>query len=191
MNKCGENLEARYKGLKNKMGLSDITKFIGTMDKYNGPARNQNFYVQFTSPPGLGFNMVDLSFQTMGSSIPGTTFEVATYKAYGPNKPIPTRRNYETAQFVIYCTNTFYEKPLFDAWMELINPRAAGWDFAYKDDYTVDMNVIQLDQTNKIVYTAQYQNAFPIAVEPMPLSWESDDIHTLSVIFAYDKYLNT
>ena len=172
------------------MAIPSISNFIASMDKYGGPSRNQNFYVQFIAPLGLGGNINDLTFQCMGTSIPGQSFALSPYKAYGPNKEMPFRRNFETVQFVLYCTNIFWEKPLFDNWMEYINPRAQGWDWLYKDDFVTDLTTTQLNQTADIVYQVTYQRAFPIEVAPMPLNWESDDVHTLEVTFAYDKYIN-
>lgn len=40
------------------------------------------------------------------------------------------------------------------------------------------------------IFACKLVNAFPITVNPMTLNWGSEDIHRLSVVFKYDKWLN-
>lgn len=40
-------------------------------------------------------------------------------------------------------------------------------------------------------YSCKLVNAFPVTVNAMPLNWANDDIHKLTVVFKYDKWLNT
>jgi hypothetical protein len=41
------------------------------------------------------------------------------------------------------------------------------------------------------IFSCKLINAFPITVNALPLNWGTDDIHRLSVVFKYDKWLNT
>lgn len=49
-------------------------------------------------------------------------------------------------------------------------------------------SVVDLNGTK--IYGVQLINAFPVSVNPLQLSWATDDIHRLQVGFRFDKWLN-
>lgn len=40
------------------------------------------------------------------------------------------------------------------------------------------------------IFSCKLVNAFPVTVSPLQLNWAADDVHKLSVVFKYDKWLN-
>lgn len=175
------------------MALSSVSNFIANIDSRKGNARSDRFYVQFSVPNQLSSYLQNyvqsLTFQCSVSELPGQALETAVYRTYGPPKEIPTIRVYNYITFSLYCTNLFFEKPFFDAWVEFINPRNTGWDFRYKDNYVTDLNIIQLGLTDDSpIYSVQLIRAFPKVISPMPLNWEDGDFHILDVSFGYEKY---
>jgi hypothetical protein len=173
--------------------LSNINNFIANLDANKGPAKAERFYVQFAVPQQLSSYLSpyvqSLTFQCKASELPGSALHTTDYRTYGPPKQIPTMRLYNEITFSFYCTNTFWEKPFFEAWIEYINPRNSGWDFRYKDDYVTDINIVQLGQhDDSPIYSMQLIRAFPTVISPLSLDWEGDSYHILDIPFVYEKY---
>lgn len=171
------------------MPISSIDNFISNLDKYNGPAMSDRFYVNFTVPVQIPFgNVRDLQYQCETTELPGISLGLTDYRTYGPSKKIASNTEYSPISFNIYCTNEFWEKPLFDTWIEYINPRNIGWDFRFKDEYSTSILITQIDQSDNIIYQVALNKAFPFQINPMSLSWSGSNIHQLNVSFAYDNY---
>jgi hypothetical protein len=85
--------------------------------------------------------------------------------------------------------NDMQEKIFFDSWMEYINP-TLSFDFNYKNDYISTLTVNQYDQYNKLTYSVNIIDAFPIIVNQMDLDWSADGVHKLNVVFAYRYWQN-
>lgn len=176
------------------MSLPNISNFIAyVIDRHNGPAKSERYYVHINPPaalnaPTFGLSL-DLVYQCETSELPGTTLATVDYRVIGPSRKIATLTGYNDITLQFYCTNDFYEKPFFDTWIEYINPRNLGWDFRYKNEYSGNIEILQVDLTGaKIIYGVRLINAFPITTTPMPLHWGGDSPHLLAVTFAYDRY---
>jgi hypothetical protein len=81
------------------------------------------------------------------------------------------------------------EKVFFDSWLELINP-SLTFNFKYKNDYAVNMQVNQYDVTNNKSYSINLIDAYPISVNQLDLDWSNTDYHKLTVVFAYTYWQN-
>ena len=91
------------------------------------------------------------------------------------------------------CTNDFYERKLFERWINAIMPSDTNnLRFANDNDnktrYMTTLKVIQYNDFVKQIYAVDLIDAFPIGVASQQLSWSDDNIHRLSVQFAYQKY---
>lgn len=172
------------------MVLPSITSFLSNLDKHSGISKSERFYVQITPPQILNIYSAtnDLQYQCEVSEIPGIRLETADYRIYGPRKKIAIGRSYDEIFFSFYCTNDFYEKPFFDAWVDYVNPKSSGWDFNYKDIYTGTIRIYQLDQQANVIYSVNLLKAFPLQVAAMPTRWADDSFHKLGVTFVYDSY---
>ncbi len=172
------------------MPISSVYNFLSTIDKNKGPAMSDRFIVEFTLPSQLDFasKVRDLSYQCETSELPGTTLVTGEYRTYGPARKFATLTGYNDITFGIYCTNEFWEKPLFDSWIDYINPKSLGWDFRYKDDYTTSITVTQFDLNENMAYKVVLNKAFPFNVAPLSLTWSGSNFHILQVTFAYDNY---
>jgi len=169
--------------------------------------------------PGLVGNSPGLLLQCESTEIPGVTLNTNDVKIYGPSSKFPFQRTYNdwTANFIV--TNSFSERLFFDTWMDQINP-VETFDWAYKDDYTTTICVYQFDEggsigngpgavaggflefalgqpnnsfistPSQLIYQVDILEAFPIAVNSMPVSWADENFHRLSVTFAYRYWDN-
>jgi hypothetical protein len=132
-----------------------------------------------------------LSLQCESAELPGRTIGTADVKIYGPSFKVPTSTLYNDMTLTFLCTNDFYERKLFDKWLEYINPSDTN-NFRFpkgeKSGYLTNITVIQYDDFIKQIYAVKLIDAFPIAIAPQALSWGEDGFHRLSISFAYQRF---
>ena len=63
-----------------------------------------------------------LALQCEAAELPGKTLQTADVKIYGPTFKVPYQTQYSDTTLTFLCTNEFYERKLFDRWMEAIHP---------------------------------------------------------------------
>jgi hypothetical protein len=133
----------------------------------------------------------NLALQCESAELPGKTFTTADVKIYGPTFKVPYQTQYGDTSLTFLCTNDFYERKLFDRWMEAIHPSDTNnlrFPKGNKSRYLTNIKIIQYDDFIKQIYAVELIDAFPIGVAPQSLSWSDDGFHRLVVSFAYQKY---
>ena len=133
-----------------------------------------------------------LALQCEAAELPGKTLQTADVKIYGPTFKVPYQTQYGDTSLTFLCTNDFYERKLFDKWMETIHPSDTNnlrYARGEKSRFLTDIKIIQYDDFIKQIYAVQLIDAFPIGIAPQPLSWGEDGFHRLSIQFAYQRYV--
>ena len=78
---------------------------------------------------------------------------------------------------------------MFDKWIDSIVPRKS-YRVAYRETYTTDIVIQQLDRENTPVYGVRLLNAFPTTLNQIDLSNQTaDDLSRLSVTITYEDYI--
>jgi hypothetical protein len=98
---------------------------------------------------------------------------------------------YADTTLTFLCTNEFYERKLFDRWMEAIIPSDTNnlrYPKGLQSRYLTNIKIIQYDDFIKQIYAVELMDAFPIGIAPQSLSWSEDGFHRLSIQFAYQRY---
>jgi hypothetical protein len=132
-----------------------------------------------------------LALQCESAELPGRTLMTQEAKVYGPTYKVPYQSQYNEMTLTFLCTNEFWERKLFDRWIEAIMPSDTNNMRYAKDEatrYMTPIKVIQYDDFIKQIYAVELIDAFPIGVSAQPLSWSEDGFHRLSVQFAYQRY---
>ena len=132
-----------------------------------------------------------LSLQCESAELPGKTLQTADVKIYGPTFKVPYQSMYGDTTLTFMCTNEFYERKLFDRWMESIHPTDTNnlrYAKGATSRYLTNIKIIQYDELIKQIHAVELMDAFPIGVAPQSLSWSDDGYHRLSVQFAYQKH---
>ena len=132
-----------------------------------------------------------LALQCESAELPGRTLMTQDVKVYGPTYKVPYQSQYNEMTLTFICTNEFWERKLFDRWLEAIMPSDTNnLRYAKEEDtrYMTPIKVIQYDDFIKQIYAVELVDAFPIGVSAQPLSWAEDGFHRLSVQFAYQRY---
>lgn len=132
-----------------------------------------------------------LALQCEAAELPGKTLQTTDVKIYGPTFKVPYQTQYSDITLTFLCTNEFYERKLFDRWMEAIMPTDTN-NLRYSKDeatrYMTNISIIQYDDFIKKIYVVELIDAFPYGVAPQTLSWADDGFHRLGVQFAYQKF---
>jgi len=146
-------------------------------------------------PFGLDENIPRwLSMQCEQAELPGKTLMTADAHVYGPGYKVPYLAQYSETTLQFLSTNeSFYERKLFDLWLESIAPNNTnnvrfpkGNDGS--DGYVTNIMIVQFDDYVKQIYAVELIDAFPIGVAAQPLSWGDDNFHRVSVQFSYQKF---
>lgn len=240
----------------------NVNKFITNFDKHGGYAKSSKFEVRIALPPtitGLG-TTEELALQCEAAELPGYAVNTSEAKIYGAPTYVAATPSFSEIQMTFICSGDFWEKKLFDSWIDYIIPKKS-YLVQYKSNYQTNIKIFQysegasLDQnvskskttlgdavvdalgeaarykTDSVIsrkfgnglkgdllkglagkgidalfgeqppfsisdvdgtkiYGVQLINAFPTTVNPLQLSWASDEIHRLQVGFRFDKWLN-
>ncbi len=132
-----------------------------------------------------------LSLQCESAELPGKTLATSDVKIYGPTFKVPYQTQYSDMTLTFLCTNDFYERKLFDRWIDAIHPSDTNnlrFPKGNTTRYLTNIKVIQYDDFIKQIYAVELLDAFPIGVAPQTLNWSEDGFHRLSIQFAFQKY---
>jgi hypothetical protein len=132
-----------------------------------------------------------LSMQCETAELPGKSLVTADVKIYGPTFKVPYQKQFAETTLGFLSTNDFYERKLFDRWIDAIMPSSTNnLRFAKDNDtrYLTNIKIIQYDDFIKQIYAVELIDAFPTAVVAQPLSWSDDNFHRLSIQFSYQRY---
>ena len=132
-----------------------------------------------------------LALQCESAELPGKTLMTQDAKIYGPSFKVPYQTQYTDSNLTFLCTNEFYERKLFDRWMEAIMPTDTNnlrFPKGEKSRYMTNIKIIQYDEFIRQIFAIELIDAFPIGIAPQQVSWQEDNFHRLTVQFAYQKY---
>ena len=175
-------------------------EFLSHINRNNGLAKPAKFQVNITLPisiiqltnqygPDLSRG---LSLQCEAAELPGKNFVTEDVKIYGPTFKIPFQTQYNDTSLTFLCSGNFYERFLFDSWMNLIMPTDTNnLRFPKGDEqtgYLTEVLVKQYDDIGNEIYNVTLIDAFPINVQAQTLNWSEDGFHRLTVVFAYQRY---
>jgi len=164
--------------------ISDVSDAIGSAF---GKSGQQDEYSKTSNASLTRY----LALQCENAELPGKTFQTNEVRTYGPTFKVPHQVQYSDASLTFICTNDFFERKLFDRWMEAIMPTDTN-NFRYPKDnatrYMTNIKIIQYDEFIKQIYAIELMDAFPIGIAAQTLNWSEENFHRLSIQFAYQKY---
>jgi hypothetical protein len=132
-----------------------------------------------------------LALQCEAAELPGKTLLTADAKVYGPTFKVPYQTQYSDTNLTFLCTNEFYERKLFELWMESIMPTDTNnlrFPKGTNSRYLTNIKIIQYDEFIRQIFAIELIDAYPIGISSQPLSWSEEGFHRLTVQFAYQKY---
>lgn len=199
-----------YPDQPRKLRMSDFRAY---MDGGEGLAKSCRFAVVIRPQGQYVLNNTQFSRELMYlcevAEMPGRGFVNIDLRYYGPSFKLPVQTQYEDINFTFLCRNQSFERQFFDDWQLIINP-INTYDFNYRDDYRAEIDIYQFADAPKERYgttfgplpvpvryeeadpEAQYcitlHDAYPIFVNPQPMTWQDDQFQRLVVNFTYFKW---
>jgi hypothetical protein len=193
------------------LGMNDA---LAIMNKYGGLAKSCRFAVRINRPQFLASLAAssasksvlgDFTYLCEAAEMPGRGFVNADVRYYGPNQKLPVLTQYEDTTLTFVCRTEGYERQFFDDWMEYINP-TNSFNFNFRREYETTIEIMQFAEyanpfnagptrglTNQPIepyetYRITLFNAFPLLVNPQPMTWADDQLMRLAVTFTYHKW---
>ena len=171
---------------------SDFQVRINTTQKF----RNKYTRIAGVAPDYLTAQM---AFRIESTELPGRSVQTVDYRDHGVVRKIGYNAQYMEIGIEVICSEDLREKEFFDVWQDIIvgAHRSGGlearydnqFNVGYYDDYICSVDIIQFNrQTQNPIYTIKLEEAYPLSVSPMAVSWSDSEIHKLSVQFAYRYY---
>jgi hypothetical protein len=152
-------------------------------------SRPNRFQVLITPPKGIetisNVNSRDLIFSCETAELPSITY-ATTEQKFGSNpvEKYPYQVSFNDITLTFIVKDTMNEKLFFDAWMEKIAP-SNNYNINYKSDYAGSIIINKFSVQDKLTYSVNLVEAYPISVNQLDLDWSEDGYHKLSVVFAY------
>ena len=131
----------------------------------------------------------NLVYRCENANLPGRTLATTEQKTYGPVEKHPYLTTYNDIDFTFIVDDDMQQKVFFDAWLNYINP-TYNYNMRYKENYATTITVNQYDVANKLSYTINLFDAYPISMNQLDLDWNGDGYHKLTVTFAYTYWKN-
>jgi hypothetical protein len=187
-----------------------MTDFHSMSSMYNGLGKSSRFIVRI-QPSGVNSKltkyrnmMPQLQYLCESAELPGRGFMHIDLSYHGPKFKVPYMTEYQETAMTFLCRNKSFEREFFDDWMELINPTNT-FDFEYKDSYKAEIHMYQMSDTPLIKQNEQREetqsktepyasyawtlhDAFPVLVNPQPVTWADDNFQRLAVSFTFSKW---
>lgn len=134
------------------------------------------------------------------ASLPGSSFATAEVKDnfQGINQQFAHTRFYVDSSFSFYVDKDYRVLKLFEGWMDFIaggvnvnsNDKRFYVRMRYPETYKCDNLYLSVfDKNQNLKGTYQFKNAFPKAIQSIPVSYGQADLLKVTVTFAYDRYI--
>ena len=175
-----------------------------TGDTSNGVAKQSHYEMYLFTPQGILLSDNGkkasgdvLRFKIEQAELPGRSIITSDYKqhGFGLTSKIGYGVVYPDISITMVCDKQLNEKRLFTAWQSMIvgnHSRQQDVKYyssiGYYQNYVSGVVIIQYDQEGNPTYTLGLQEAYPIIVNSMPLSWGSEELHRLTVQFTYKHF---
>lgn len=168
--------------------MSSISNFLGKF-KPGEFSRPNRFDVWITFPANIA-DVRDVLYRCESAELPARTLATTEQRIYGPIEKHPYLTTFNDIDLTFIVDNVMKQKIIFDNWIDLVNP-SSSYDFNYKDTYASTISIKQYNDQNKVIYSVDLLDAYPISVNQLSLDWGSDGYHKLNVTFAYTKWIKT
>ena len=136
----------------------------------------------------------DFTYLCEVAEMPGRGFMNIDIRYYGPSHKLPFQTTYEDMNLTFLCRAESLERQFFDNWMNNINP-INSFDFNYRDDYKSEIDIFQFADysdedsgTPSAKYYITIHNAYPLLINPQPMTWGDDQFQRLIVSFTYTHW---
>jgi|TARA_R110000764_G_scaffold11198_7_gene33773 hypothetical protein len=131
----------------------------------------------------------DISILCKTVNIPGRTLTTFDHAHDRQQNKYPYTFIDEDVTMTFHLTNDYYMRNILERWQSGIF-NTESYVTGFKNDYSVDVIIQQLNQKNIPVYGVKLLKAYPVSYEGIALDNAGENSVTeMSVTFAYDKFV--
>ena len=173
------------------------SEILATLSK-NGVAKSSHFEVQITGPGATGEEN-DLMLRADSCELLGRTISTSEYRVYGPIRKIAYASTYTDTSIGFLCSADLREKRYFEEWQDIImNHRATKgmsakqtrgrYEVGYYENYVRTIEIRQYDESGTKQSAHFLDEAYPIGIAPITMTWAGEELIRLQVTFAFHDY---
>tara|TARA_Y100000385_G_scaffold285911_1_gene346770 strand:- start:394 stop:1029 length:636 start_codon:yes stop_codon:yes gene_type:complete len=131
----------------------------------------------------------DISILCKAVNMPGRTLSTFEHDHDKQQNKYPYTFIDEDVTMTFHLTNDYYMRNMLEQWQSGIF-NTESYVTGFKNDYSVDVIIQQLNQKNIPVYGVKLLKAYPVSYEGVTLdNAQSDAVTEMSVTFAYDRFV--
>jgi len=131
----------------------------------------------------------DISILCKSVNMPGRTLSTFEHDHDKQQNKYPYTFIDEDVTMTFHLTNDYYMRNMLEQWQSGIF-NTESYVTGFKNDYSVDVIIQQLNQKNIPVYGVKLEKAYPISYESITLDNSSENaVNEMSVTFAYNKFV--
>jgi hypothetical protein len=159
-------------------------------------ARPSYYSVQIRPKGKIARNaaLEDLSVMCEAAAFPGQTILTTPVRTYGPPVEMPYMRVNDTLTLSFIVDKSMNTKLIFDRWLNTVVSGGVGEtsgnnNVGFYSDYTGEVEVFSLSKSTEMpTYSVKLINAYPKAIESIPLGYNmGDEYMKLVVQFVYER----
>jgi len=131
----------------------------------------------------------DISILCKSVTLPGRTLSTFEHDHDRQQNKYPYTFIDEDVTMTFHLTNDYYMRNMLEQWQSGIF-NTESYVAGFKNDYSVDVIIQQLNQKNIPVYGVKLEKAYPVSYESITLDNSSENaVNEMSVTFAYNKFV--
>jgi hypothetical protein len=131
----------------------------------------------------------DISILCKSVNMPGRTLSTFEHDHDKQQNKYPYTFIDEDVTMTFHLTNDYYMRNMLEQWQSGIF-NTESYVTGFKNDYSVDVIIQQLNQKNIPVYGVKLLKAYPVSYEGIALdNAQTDAVTEMSVTFAYDRFV--
>ena len=176
--------------------MGNMNNFIANIKK-GGLSRGNRYELLITAPSisALGnfannSGAEQLRYRVSTVSLPGKSIATSETKIYGPVRLAPYQITYDQLSFSVYLSDDFRERQYFEDWMHYVVDYDTHRIRYYKDYSASDMQLLVMDEKNKVTNTYVFEESYPLSVGEVSMSYSNEEPATCDISMTYRKYMS-
>lgn len=184
--------------------ISGVTDFLGLTEpsktaidrvksRTNDYARLNRFYITFPAPQILSQFYGTSHIETIcvlaySAVLPAKRIGTFDHRNKGPLRQQANDVIYQPVPVSFYVDDEMKCRRFFQDWLGTVTTNGE-MSFNYPEEYSVPVQITQVDQEGNVVYTVELEDAFPINLGEIQLAADANDqLMVQNVVFSYHKW---
>jgi len=168
--------------------------FMSKVGIQGGISTKNKFSVMVTPPQAASLaNAPDIQILCHTVTLPGKSFSRTEDRIYGVDVQKPYGITFEPVSLSFYNTNNFKARRFWEKWLEWIQP-AGSRNIRYYSEMIGQIQIYHYSEDVKEPvpgeenYVMTLNEAYPMSIEEVELSWENQDVMDFQVQISYKDW---